>query len=163
MKFIKDVASDLLVIPRAALQLGRFENEKVEIHSLMDTIVIVKGQMTAMELVNAIAGLIEFASELTDVLSETCTGCDSAADCPFTSVEEITLPNELLEEAGIPLDAKLSAYTDEENGSILIEEAEYSYDLKDVPPSLLDSFKEFGFCLEKLKEHLQTEDIIYGK
>ena len=68
----------------------------------------------------------------------------------------------LLEEAGIPKDAKLCAEVDQEAGSVVIVEAGHRYDLRDVPSELLDIFVEAGICLGELEEHMILEDTVYG-
>ena len=51
MKFVKEYTGANLPIPSAALKVSHFEKEKVELHALEDVVVILKGRMTAMELV----------------------------------------------------------------------------------------------------------------
>lgn len=164
MKFVKEHTGENLVIPAAALKVSGFEAEKVELHALKDAVVILKGRMTAMELVNAIDALAQLSTELIVELSKACGHCDGCEDgCPFDEDEEdeIALPDYLREEAGIPQDAKLCAEVEE--GAVTIMEAGYEFDLRDVPHPLLQFFHMNGTCVGELEEHLIVEDIVYGK
>jgi len=75
---------------------------------------------------------------------------------------EIHIPQYLLDEASIPEGAKLAAYVDGDEGTVTIVEADYEFDLSDVPQEFLDVFINSGVCLDALEEHLITEDIVYG-
>ena len=75
----------------------------------------------------------------------------------------VELKDFLRQEAGIPEGVKLCAEVDKETHSVIISEAGYRYDLRDLPPDLLDTFSAAGICLGKLEEHLIMEDTVYGK
>lgn len=122
MKFVKEVTPKGLLLPVTATRLARFGvGERVEYHSLENAMVVLKGQMTAMELLTAAQSLQNLAVELCTHLAEVCGSCGGCEDCenicPYTDLddEEIGLPNYLRQEAGIPEDAKLCAEVDEEN------------------------------------------------
>ena len=51
---------------------------------------------------------------------------------------------------------------DGDEGTVTIVEADYEFDLSDVPQEFLDVFINSGVCLDALEEHLITEDIVYG-
>ena len=91
-----------------------------------------------------------------------CDGCDG--DCPFDGLDgqEIALPDYLRDEAGIPENAKLCAYVDEEENTVTITEAGYDHDLRDVPPYLLEMLAASGICIGELEERLMLEDTVYG-
>lgn len=166
MKFVKEYAGTNLSIPAAALKVSHFEQEKVELHALEDVVVVTKGRMTAMELIHVMESLNQLSSELAVQLARVCGRCDGCGGdgCPYEDGEgyDVTLPDYLKEEAGIPKDAKLCATVDEEDGTVTIMEAEYDHDLRDVPPHLLAVFQASGVCLGELEERLITEDIVYG-
>lgn len=166
MKFVKAYTGANLTIPAAALELSHFEKEKVELHALKDTVVVLKAQMTAMELVHAMDGLHQLSTDLAAQLAKMCGICDGCGvdGCPYEDGEgyDISLPDYLKEEAGIPKDAKLCAVVDEEDGTVTIQEAGYDHDLRDVPPYLLALFQASGFCVGELEERLITEEIVYG-
>ena len=64
---------------------------------------------------------------------------------------EVSVPLQVLEEAGADPDCKLAYDVDPESGEIRIVEADYRYDLTDVPPTLLATFRECGTCLNDLE------------
>ena len=49
----------------------------------------------------------------------------------------------------------MACEVDPENGAIHVVEAGYRYDLTDVPPTLLDTFRECGICLDDLEAKLE--------
>ena len=75
---------------------------------------------------------------------------------------EVSIPPEVLEEAGADPDCKLACEVDLESGAIHVVEADYRYDLTDVPSTLLDTFRECGICLNDLEEKLKGEVVVYG-
>lgn len=165
MKFVKNYTGANLSIPSAALKVSGFEPEKVELHALEDVVVVTKGQMTAMELIHTMNALNQLSSDLAVELARVCGRCDGCGGdgCPYEDGEgyDISLPDYLKEEAGIPKDAKLCA-TVEEDGAVTISEAGYDHDLRDVPPHLLSVFQASGVCMGELEERLITEEIVYG-
>lgn len=167
MKFNKQMNNGALLIPCGVFKLSGFEDgEKVEIHALDSAVVVLKKQMTAMELIQAMDALHRLDTELTVHLARVCGVCDDCEDgCPFDDLEEgvLELPDYLREEAGIPAGAKLCAYVDDEENTVTIAEAGYDHDLRDVPPYLLEMLGEAGICLGVLEEHLMTEKILYGE
>lgn len=108
--------------------------------------------------------------------SEACAflnGCkDSPADCVMhcelcqgllDGSGEVHVPDYLLEEAGIPTDAKLEAYADEDSGEITVVEADIQQDITDVPPAIVAILANSGVCLAELNELIMLEEIVYGK
>jgi len=121
--------------------------------------------MTAMELVHAVEQLQHLSIDLSVYLAQVCGTCsDCAEDCdidlehPGNGVE---LPEWVRREVGIPKNAKLCAWP-KEDGVVCVEEANYRYDLSDVPPQMLEMLAEGGACLNELEELLMTEEVIYG-
>ena len=166
MKFNRQMSNGTFSIPSGVFKISGFEaDEKAEIHALDSAVVVLKKQMTAMELIQAIDALHQLATELTVHLAMVCGTCDDCEDgCPLNDLEDgmLELPDYLREEAGIPAGAKLCAYVDEEENTVTISEAGYDHDLRDVPPYLLEMLAEAGICLGELEEHLMTEKILYG-
>ena len=156
MKFNKQINNGTLLIPGGAFKISGFEGgEKVEIHTLDSAVVVLKKQMTAMELIQAMDALHRLATELTVHLARVCGACDGCGD-------EVELPDYLREEAGIPAGAKLCVYVDDEENTVTISEAGYDHDLRDVPPYLLEMLAAAGICLGELEERLMAEDLVYG-
>lgn len=167
MKFNKEIRNGALSIPGGVFKISGFEaDEKAEIHALDSAVVVLKQQMTAMELTQAADALHQLATELTAHLAMACGACDDCGDgCPFDDLEDgmLELPEYLRREACIPAGAKLCAYADDEEQTVTIGMAGYDHDLRDVPPYLLEMLAEAGICLGNLEEHLMTEKILYGE
>lgn len=166
MKFVKEVTGEKMAIPAAALKLCGFENgDKAELHALPSAAIILKQKMTAMEVIQAMDALHQLTVDLSVHLARAsgpCDGCDG--DYPFDGLDgqEIALPDYLRDEAGIPENAKLCAYVDEEENTVTIAEAGYDHDLRDVPPYLLEMLAASGICIGELEERLMLEDTVYG-
>lgn len=127
-------------------------------------VVFTKSQMTAMDVLETIEGLEEILKELYHALVGATGIC--CEDCDQDETEDavtIKLPEFILEEAGIPKDAKLCAFTTEASGEVTVMEADYKHDLTDVPEDMLRLLKDIGVCLSCLNECLISERIIYGK
>lgn len=164
MKFLRETSAKGFRILPTELAIARFpEAGTAEVHVTEDAIVVLKRRMTGMELIRAARRLHELSTELNVQLAKACGFCNECAEkCPFEELEEeIDLPDYLREEAGIREDAKLCAYVNEEENSVTIAEAKHPYDLRDVPPEVLDMFLNAGLCLGKLDELLIKGDVIY--
>ena len=167
MKFIKEITPKGLLLPVTAMRLAGFgTGDAVEYHALKDTVVVLKGRMTAPELLDAAHQLSSLSAQLLYCLSEVCGPCEDCDkdSCPYNDFEEEAVQvNEYLREAaGIPDGAKLCAEVDEVSHTITVQAAEHRYDLRDLPANLLETFMVVGTCLGKLEEHLITEDTVYG-
>lgn len=143
-------------------------------------LVLFNAKMVPGEMVSVIADLHEIADTLKTRLVESCGLCDNCEDDPQGSPQQwrtectahqelldpklsIQVPDFLRKEAGIPLDAKLDAYADDESGEIIVLQAEYNYDISDVPEFLLKELLDAGICLPALEEALRMENPIYAK
>lgn len=166
MKFNKKLTyNGVLNIPTEALRLsGIPEEARVEIHALNGAVVVLKERMTAMELIRALDAIHQLEVDLTVHLSKVCGFCQKCeGGCPLDNEEDdIHLPQDLRDEAGIPAGAKLSVSIDDEEHNVIIGVADYSHDLRDVPDYMLEMLKEGGLCLLELEEHLVTGDTVYG-
>lgn len=144
------------------------EWERLELHLLDQAAVVIPGEMTVMEVIRTAESLQGLASDLLAAIGEACEKCDGCNVellCNLMKGEirpEVSIPPEVLEEAGVDPDCKLAYEVDPENGAIHIVEADYRYDLTDVPPTLLDTFRECGICLHKLETKLREEAVVYG-
>lgn len=140
------------------MKLSGFESSgKVELHASEDTLVVLKQRMTAMELVRAARSLQKLATDLHVHLARVCGHCDGC-----DGGDEVELPDYLREEAGIPEKAKLCASVDEGEHSVTISEADYDYDLRDVPEEVLEMFRDAEICVGELEERLILGDVVYG-
>ena len=169
-------------LPADACERSGFtDKDTLELHAGPSVLVFMKDKMTALEVANAIQSLSALAADLTVVLASACGLCDNcgegcADDCPAGCVsacslchdllddsQTVSIPGYLLEEAGIPVDAKLEAYTDKDSGQITVVEADVQQDITDVPPGILTVLAQSGVCLAELDELIMQEEIIYGR
>ena len=59
-------------------------------------------------------------------------------------------------------DTKLAYEADPESGAIHIVEADYRFDLTDIPAPFLDTLRKCGVCMGDLEDKLVQEDVVYG-
>lgn len=136
---------------------------KLEATTIKNGLVLLKSEMTAIEVVETLVGLEKVSKELYLTLAETAGVCENYSCRTETEdAVSIRLPEFILEDAGIPKDAKLCAYTSEDSGEVTVVEAEYKHDLSDVPKDILQILKEMGVCMAGLNNRLMSEEIIYG-
>ena len=144
------------------------EWEQLELHLLDQAAVVIPGGMTVMEVIRAVESLQGLASDLLAAVGnacEKCDGCNVELLCNLMKGEirpEVSIPPEVLAEAGVDPDCKLACEVDPESGVIHVVEADYRYDLTDVPPTLLETFRECGICLNDLEAKLKEEIVVYG-
>jgi bifunctional DNA-binding transcriptional regulator/antitoxin component of YhaV-PrlF toxin-antitoxin module len=156
-----------LTIPAAILEATGIEEVGIaEVKVFDSSFTVLKGRMTAMELIRTIKELSALASDLTVQLAKSCGRCHDCDECSAEGYdgddERITLPDYLLDEAGISKDAKLGAIVNEDDNTVTIGEAEYDYDLSDVPGDILDILIASDVCIAELEKHLILEDFVYG-
>lgn len=162
MKFTLDIGKKGLRLRKEILDASGFQREAaLDVHGAEQAIVLLKKEMTAMELVQAVQSLGGLTYQLTSHLAKVCGPCQHCeSPCPCTQEEEpVQVPEDLLERAGIPKDAKLDVFA--ENGRITVSAAE-APDLRDVPPEMLELLRQSGVCLDALEELMMKEDVIYG-
>ena len=166
LKFTKNTTKKKLVIPYVVLEHSGMERgEPVEIRTMADAVVILRDKMTAMELVRAIDSLQSTVLDLTMHLVEVCGPCEDCTDgeeCPADLSRTATsIPDEIRQEAHIPADAKLCAWAGDEPGTVTVGQADYRYDLTDVPAWILEILVNHGVCLGTLEDRLMEEDVVY--
>lgn len=158
----KEKSDFSMTIPSAILEeVGIAEVKCAELHRLKHCAAVLQGRMTAFEMIEAILSLNSLSEFLTVRLSKACGACDDCGACADDS-DEVKVPPALLDELGIPRDARLEAYADQDNGLILVGPADYDHTLADVPEDFLQMLSDAGVCLGALEEHLKLEDIVYG-
>ena len=101
MKFIKESGPKGLHIPAVALKLSHIPlGERVDMYTMDDALVLLKGRMTAPELLKVVEQLHTMAAELLFHLSKVCGSCeDCEGGCPCGKSEDSPLqhlPPELL-------------------------------------------------------------------
>ena len=160
----EDINKDINLPVKEVEALETSDIEGIEIAGLEGAILAMKSNMTVMELIKVAQGLKNLSKELILHLAETCGRCEDCSYCErYEDYDEIIVPDYLLEEAGIPTDAKLCACTEEDSGEIIIIQADYDYDISDIPQFVIDIFEESGLCIRELEERLLMGDIVYGE
>lgn len=160
--------SEIRITPANLETANLNEWERLELHLLDQAAVVIPGRMTIMEVVRVSQSLQKFAAELLAAVGEACEKCDNcSAEEPCDLMRgdiqpSIKVPAHALEEAGVEPDSKLAYTAVPEYGEIRITEADYQYDLTDLPPDLLETFRECGVCLSDLEDKLMGEDVVYG-
>lgn len=165
MKKIKESLDKNINLPVEEMEdLETMDCEEIEITALEGVVVAMKASMNVMELIKVAEGLKNLSEELIVHLAEVCGRCDDCSYCErYEEYDEIIVPDYLLEEAGIPRDAKLCACTEEDSGEIIVMQADYDYDISDIPQFVIDIFEKSGICISELEERLMMEDIVYGE
>ncbi len=164
MKMIKECFDNNVSLPIEILNAADLTGcEEIEFNTLENAVVATKTTMNAMELIKVAEGLKNLSEELIVHLAGICGRCHDCSYCErFEEFDEIIVPDYLLEEAGIPKDAKLCACTEEDSGEIIVMQADYDYDIADVPKFVIDIFEMSGICIRELEERIMMEDIVYG-
>lgn len=166
MKFTKAGSIKGVFVTAGTLKVSGICDERLELHTLDNAVLLLKGRMTAPELLAAAHALADMSSGLLGHLSEVCGPCNEcnkdSCPCNLQNNQPVRLEDFLRQEAGIPEGVKLCAEVDQETHSVTISEAGYRYDLRDIPAELLTTFAEAGTCLGQLEEHMITEDTVYG-
>ena len=72
------------------------------------------------------------------------------------------MPEEVRQEAGIPAGVKLQAWPGETEGTVTVAQADYRFDLTDVPEWVYSTLEALGACLGNLEELLMSEEPIHG-
>ena len=166
MKFTGKNTPKGVRIPAPVLNLSGFGgNEAVELNAMKDVVVVLKQYMNAKELSWTIHALQELAVELTVHLFNVCGKCeDCENDCPVNDLDGgmIDLPDFLRDAANIPKNAKLCASVDAKEGTVLISQADYANDLRDLPEELVQHLTTAGLRMCELEDKLMRGEIIYG-
>ena len=162
-KFTKNTTKKKLVIPYSVLELSGLEKgDPVEIRTMDDAVVILRSEMTAMELIRAIDSLQDTVLALTTHLVNVCGPCEDCTgteECPADPSRTATvIPDEIREEAHIPAGVKLCAWAGTEPGTVTVGQADYRYDLTDVPEWILEILVSNGVCIGRLEDRLMEED-----
>lgn len=167
-KFVMNEPSEVFVSVADLEAANLNEWEQLELHLLDQAAVVIPGEMTVMEVIRTAEALQGLASDLLVAIGNACEKCDSCNVellCNLMKGEirpEVSIPPEVLAEAGTDPDSNLACEIDPESGTIHVVEADYRYDLTDVSPTLLDTFRECGICLDDLETKLKEEAVVYG-
>ena len=169
MKKVIMNAPNEIYISAAELETANLnEWEGLELHLLDQAAVVIPSVMNVMEVIRTAEALQGLASNLLSAIGTSCEKCDECGVellCDQMKGEicpEVSIPPQVLEEAGVDPDIKLDCEVDPESGEIHIVEADDRDDLSDIPRPLLDTFRECGICLNDLEEKLKSEEVVYG-
>ena len=152
-----------LTIPQEILEQVGFA-DAITMNAMEDVIILNKSEMTALEMINTIEGLEHIVIGLYEELianfpligeCENCTFCD---DFTYDNAE---VPDWAKEIAGIDADAKLRIDVEEDSERIILEPADYQYDITDVSEKMLVQLSCMGVCLGELNESIMQEEIVY--
>ena len=166
MNFIKETNEKGIHIPASALAAGGFaDSNRLQLHVTNSLLAVVKGEMTAMDILNTIDSLSNVMKVLAERLHNVCGSCEECDDCSWNPEAQVPIqvPTDALRTAGIPESAKLRAEGDPVTGTVVIVASDAKNDLNDIPPELLDFLMVNDFCLGTLNEFLKTGEVIYGK
>lgn len=148
-------------IPKSLLHLSGLSDEPaLEFRALPGVLVTIPARMTAMEVVRAVEAFEDLAVYFSAKLAVACGQCEDCGSCDDPLPEPVSVPQYVLEEAGLPPDCKLTACV-EDDGTIIVEQADYDHDIMDVPERLLDTFRKAGVCMTGLDDLLVLEEIIH--
>ena len=161
---VKRTETRNIQIPAELAESLGIPDAPLEIHPLSAGPLIMKGEMTAAEVLAMLDDLHALMERLLECLQETCGPCMEYCmeDCPLRCRELFRLPNRLLVRAGIPENARLCAVPDPENQCIYIEE---SAPCGCVPGQAVHTegiLLDAGICLRELNRHVRKGDIVYG-
>lgn len=137
-----------------------------EVHALPNAVLLLRGKMTALNVIQTAAALDKLAAELLAVVANACGPCGGCANgCPFEDgkpvEEDLDIPDYLLEAAELPEGAMLTAVADPETHRIIVTAVEE--DISDVPPEHLALLSACGVCLGELNDKIVRGEIIYGE
>ena len=136
MKTILEEYPNEVRISAAELERANLaEWARLELHLLDQTAVVIPGQMTVMELLRVTEALQNLAADLLAALCATCEQCDNC---------EMAEPCDQM---------KGEVYPEVEVPDYLVE-ADYHFDLTDIPAPLLDTLRECGVCMSDLEDKL---------
>lgn len=147
------------------------DNEVITIANLGDQIslsasdhliMLSKSKMTATDIVKTIESMTDEVEDLLKILAQACKTCNTQKFNGDKDTTNIKLPGYILEVAGIPQNAKLTAYAEEDSGIVRVEQADYNFDITNVSEKLIMLFSEYGICMKQLDTLLIRGNIING-
>ena len=149
-------------------QANLSEFERLEVNLLNYAAVVIPGEMTAMELIQASKSLNKLAAHLLSVVPQTCPRCDCCGmkePCELMTDEinpKVVIPAEDLLEAGIEPGSKLVCQADPEHQRMIVYGVDEEFDLSDVDSDVLDIFRECNVCLRVMDQIISNQSVIYS-
>ena len=172
MIFEKFDLTEGMKVPRGGLKLSGFgEHEAAAYHTLQDAVVVLKKQMSALELIRASWSLHQLSAELAVRLAMQCTPrerCEECSDdgesCPYDGLDfalNLDIPEELRERAGIPQDAPVHVEL-LDDGEFTVSVNHEGPGLWDVPAPMMQGLLAARICPSALESMLESGEIVYG-
>ncbi|HBF65741.1 MAG TPA: hypothetical protein DDW34_08370 [Clostridium sp.] len=158
---MKKLEQQGLVVENEMIDFAKL-GEEVVVTALDHIVVLTKVKMTALDMVKTIATLAEVTQNLLATLAKNCGTCEDCGHCEEMDTENIKLPHYMLEVAGIPKDAKLIAYAEEDSGIVRVEQAEYDHDIADIPEDIRELLSNDGICMGELDALLVRGELLHG-
>lgn len=159
---------EVLITGENLEQANLSEFEQLEVNLLNYAAVVLPGEMTAMELIQASKALNRLAVRLLSVVTQACPRCDRCGmkePCELMTDEinpKVVIPDEDLLEAGIEPGSKLACQADPEHQRMIVYGTDEEYDLSDVDSDVLDIFRECNVCLRELDQIISNHSVIYS-
>lgn len=141
-------------------------SDRLELHCLDYAVVLILGEMTAMELISASEALQKLAAELLNVLLEACSACDN---CGQEEPCELMCENAMSEETdskgeepfGASSTGEFTDITDPLDFEDQPTDFDDGYALSDISPDMLKLLRESGVYMLNLEEILRDYLLIY--
>lgn len=163
-KMHHDISKNTLTIPRAALQLSELADaEELILHMEPGCVLLARDDLTAAESLGVIRLLSDLAVSLLLQLKQASLAAaemidsEECGNCDCECCSGLTLPVDLLEQAGIGPDEALRVAA--EDGKIVIAAAEDSQNdpLNELESHILFMLVETGIDLDGLRHLLRDE------
>jgi hypothetical protein len=141
-------------------------SDRLELHCLDYAVVLIPGEMTAMELISASEALQKLAAELLNVLLEACSACDN---CGQEEPCELMCENAMSEETDSKGEKPFSASSTGEFTDITDPldfenqptDFDDGYAVSDISPDMLKLLQKSGVCMRNLQEKLSNDLLVY--
>ena len=142
-------------------------SDRLELHCLDYAVVLIPGEMTAMELISASETLQKLAADLILVLLQACSACDNCGqEEPCELMSEDAMSEEIDSKGEEPFNDGYTGEISEVAASLDFEDQPTDFDdayaLSDISPDMLKLLQESGVCMLNLKEALRNNLLIYS-
>ena len=141
-------------------------SDRLELHCLDYAVVLIPGEMTAMELISASEALQKLAADLLLVLLQACSACDNCGqEEPCELMGECAKPEEPDSKGEEPFGTSSTGEFFDIADSLDFEDQpagfDVEYTLSDISPDMLALLRESGVCMLNLEEKLRDDSIVY--
>ena len=142
-------------------------SDRLELHCLDYAVVLIPGEMTAMELISASEGLQKLAAELLNVLMEACSACDNCGqEEPCELIVGRSMPEKPDSKGEEPFGTSSTGECFDIADSLDFENQPTDFDdeyaLSDISSDMLELLRESGVCMLNLEEALRNNLLIYS-